>query len=857
MHIHCILKNQLHVVEKIKSFRGVTKVTCDNTFDEAVYWAESLSGEDNPDLIFCDEFAYGSQFDPSQGTMNKDKSILEALKCIRYNLPDVRIIMLLHTRRKKDLAFLQYLITLQIYDFHFIEKSYTEEQLLRFITDTPRTIKDVAAYVTTGGINPTADFSNTGLQLEETEEESPKGILERLGKLKEGAGKIARKNRTETTKETGHLKSFFHKTIAGASWYSLDGSVSIGTTPATSEITWGEGPAYQSWQPEKAPVVQPQDVLSMVIYAVGLTGDYPFVVFDDFESLKEELRQKKPDVIIFGIQTPNLIANIKELRRHKELLDVPIAVLGTEPTRELLLAGADECFLQWDRKACVCLEGQRKRLQEMWQKINDEAAKDELTGVYNRKYLGQFGNELIKKYRHGVPFSLLICDLDHFKAINDTYGHQAGDDVLKKFAGFLRENVREVDVIFRYGGEEFLIFFCNTRKLDAFTIAEKLRIRWEALRVYNSTFSGGIAEYSHDMGSIEALIEAADKCLYEAKASGRNQIKLDSAKEQELPPIRTSCGCEKEAPLTEAEAKENQPQGRQVLTLAGTSLPTTQTVLSRAKTVAITSFAPGGGATGLVVLLSNYLLGHETMAVIDGDLEHRALGAVLGVSESLLANHSWEKQLVPVVSGSLKLYPLSRHSVGTPSQEALKKVINLARQEVGLVLIDCGSLKDTWYYRDILEEADVIVWNYVDEHIPPEEVRFKWTERLKILAGIRTRQREIIVFHGQVDGDLISDIFHVPVVKMAEREERKGLAKLLEEIKKAPFQAGARVLVAGYAKDAVSYKANVLYDVIPDPEEASEWVKTHHYDAAIINPYTRGAALLEFDLKAKGVAVQK
>jgi hypothetical protein len=97
LHVHCILKNQPQVVKVIENFKGITNVTHDNSFDEAVHWSETV--ETPPDLIFCDEYAYGSKLDPQTRTLNKDKALLEALKVIRFNLPDTRIVILLHSER--------------------------------------------------------------------------------------------------------------------------------------------------------------------------------------------------------------------------------------------------------------------------------------------------------------------------------------------------------------------------------------------------------------------------------------------------------------------------------------------------------------------------------------------------------------------------------------------------------------------------------------------------------------------------------------------------------------------------------------------------------------------------------------
>ena len=850
MHIHCIFKqHQLQIIEVIKSFKGISKVTHDNTFDEAVYWSENLP--DKPDLIICDEYAYGSQFDAKTGTLNKDKAILEALKKIRFNLPNTRIIILLHAHRKKDLVFLQYLISLAIYDFHFISQTFTQDNLLHFLTAEPRTLKDVSMYVTTTEIRPNSDFANLGFKLAYPEkEEEAKGLF---SKFKKEAEKVAKKAKLSEKRETAHdIKGVFQKAVSGVSWYSLEPN---SPPPTTTSIPASYIPSIleeESWTGTNTSSQITEKTTEITIYSTGLKEHYPFTTCGTFELLQEQLKEAKPDAIIFGVNTPNLFEHIKKLRRNKELLDVPIAVLGTEPTKELLTAGADECFLEWDQKACVCLEAKKERLSEMWAMANDEASRDQLTGVYNRKPLERFGREQLEKYNNsGIPFSLLICDLDFFKKVNDTYGHQVGDKVLKKFAGFLKENIREVDVIFRYGGEEFFVFFPNTRKQEAFEIANRLCRGWAAIKFYDSTFSGGLAEYSEEMESIETLIEIADKYLYEAKQAGRNQIRINPSPVK-VKPAKPDCNdtfkTEHKQQISEEKPQVLQPTMPVRESPAG---------ISRAKTVAITSLISGGGASNLSLSLIKHLIGQQSIAIIDGDLEQRKLGTMLGVSNELLANHSWDKEIAPVVSGKTKLYPLSKQFKTGPPQGTLKNLISLARQEADLVLIDCGSIKDTWYYRSILEEADIILWNYIDNSIPPDEARSKWTERLKILASLKARHREVIAFHGQVAIDLIEDVFHVSAVKMQSNDDPKSLNQLLEVIKKAPFQGNARILVSGYDKDFVPNKASVLYDVIFDPDEASEWVKNHHYDAAIVNPEIRGAALLEFDLKERGITVQK
>lgn len=116
--------------------------------------------------------------------------------------------------------------------------------------------------------------------------------------------------------------------------------------------------------------------------------------------------------------------------------------------------------------------------------------------------------------------------------------------------------------------------------------------------------------------------------------------------------------------------------------------------------------------------------------------------------------------------------------------------------------------------------------------------------------------KEIIAFRGNVDIRLIEDVFLVPAIKLDGTDDTEGLSKLVEAINGLPSQGTVRILVAGYKKDMVPDKAGVLHDVITNPEEASRWVKNHHYDMAIVNREIRGAALLEFDLKERGIKVQ-
>ena len=166
------------------------------------------------------------------------------------------------------------------------------------------------------------------------------------------------------------------------------------------------------------------------------------------------------------------------------------------------------------------LELQNQRLAEL-------AAIDDLTGVKNRR---RFREDLEVFFsissRRQLPLSILMIDVDHFKEFNDQFGHLAGDDALKKVAGFLTENTRAHDVVARYGGEEFVLLLPSTGAFDASLLAERLRVRIESFGwpLRTVTVSIGAATTDREVLSSEMLVEKADCALYQAKREGRNRV---------------------------------------------------------------------------------------------------------------------------------------------------------------------------------------------------------------------------------------------------------------------------------------------------------------------------------------------
>lgn len=179
------------------------------------------------------------------------------------------------------------------------------------------------------------------------------------------------------------------------------------------------------------------------------------------------------------------------------------------------------------------LEKANEELEETKELYRKLSVIDGLTGVYNRRYFDEvLGKEFERVKRYSRPISLLMIDLDHFKKFNDTYGHPAGDYILKELAKLLSKFVRTVDFVSRYGGEEFMIILFETEKKDAIRSAERLVklvdqkrfSSFENLPELHLTISVGLATYPEDARIKEDLIKKADEALYQAKILGRNRF---------------------------------------------------------------------------------------------------------------------------------------------------------------------------------------------------------------------------------------------------------------------------------------------------------------------------------------------
>jgi diguanylate cyclase (GGDEF)-like protein/PAS domain S-box-containing protein len=184
-------------------------------------------------------------------------------------------------------------------------------------------------------------------------------------------------------------------------------------------------------------------------------------------------------------------------------------------------------------KTYKLLQIHNREIEDLQAKLKEQTIRDPLTGLFNRRYLEEtMGRELARASREGFPIGVVMIDIDHFKQVNDSHGHKAGDLILQAMGNLLLGVIRAGDIACRYGGEEFLLILPQASRVITAERAEEWRTGFEALRtVYGenalqATISLGIAAYPADGVTAEAVIHAADQAMFRAKALGRNRVVL-------------------------------------------------------------------------------------------------------------------------------------------------------------------------------------------------------------------------------------------------------------------------------------------------------------------------------------------
>ncbi len=239
------------------------------------------------------------------------------------------------------------------------------------------------------------------------------------------------------------------------------------------------------------------------------------------------------DIIMYGMDG---YETCKILKSNEETKDIPVIfITGNNDSSSLLkgfeVGAADfvcKPFISEELKARVKVHMQniknQRKLQVLAEELRELATTDSLTKLYNRRYFLDKVHDLVKS---NTIFSLILFDVDCFKSINDTYGHNAGDLVLTSLSRIFKLILREEDIISRWGGEEFIICLPNIEVDEAYKFAEKIRIEVSKFQfnyegyIFNCTITGGIAQYDIKL-PIDKNITKIDSALYTGKSTGKN-----------------------------------------------------------------------------------------------------------------------------------------------------------------------------------------------------------------------------------------------------------------------------------------------------------------------------------------------
>ncbi len=265
---------------------------------------------------------------------------------------------------------------------------------------------------------------------------------------------------------------------------------------------------------------------------------------EGFEALKQDV---SPDVIVIStlLTDADGLRMAAQLKNIDRLRNVPIVVLVDEEEQHIVLKGLELGINDYlsvpvelnEMAARLKTQIRRKKYQDAlranYQASVSMAITDSLTGLYNRHFLdAHLQNIVNQSLATRKPFSMMILDMDHFKQVNDTYGHDVGDEILVELAKRMVASIRSSDLAARIGGEEFMVLMPETDMLDAYRTADRMRSQIantpfpvsHEVGAITKTISIGVSELQMNQDNAGALIKRADNALYEAKNGGRNRV---------------------------------------------------------------------------------------------------------------------------------------------------------------------------------------------------------------------------------------------------------------------------------------------------------------------------------------------
>jgi diguanylate cyclase (GGDEF)-like protein len=284
------------------------------------------------------------------------------------------------------------------------------------------------------------------------------------------------------------------------------------------------------------------DSPSFRMYLEGLLKQYRYrtlTAADGKEALAQVERHPDISLVITDYNMPNMNGQelIQALRRDYRREDLAIIGLSDRDNKglsaRLLKTGAND-FLNkpFEVEEFYCRVTQNTNMISYVRQVRDSATRDFLTRVYNRRHLFDVGETLYANARRGrICLGAALIDADHFKRINDTWGHQVGDQALKAIADTLTASLRKSDIVARYGGEEFVCLAVLKAPADAKLVFERVRANLEAIELEAAgervriTASVGVTLSLED--DLDAMLQRADEAVYKAKEAGRNRVVID------------------------------------------------------------------------------------------------------------------------------------------------------------------------------------------------------------------------------------------------------------------------------------------------------------------------------------------